>query len=260
MRSCAGCAARSRALEIEIEAGELGGPLNRPDHVGCALGYLDFRYAARMAHHHRRLAAWFDEFSKRKAMSSPSRKIRRGPGRGRGDIRARPDPHPEGGHFRETFRDPAPAGGRSASTAIYYCWERRGSRWHRVDAWRSGTGMRRPAELSLCDDGRALRRLRLGNDLAAGERPQAAVARAPGRRRGASAPGHWSAAPWRRASISRASSCAGRPGALGKLPQGVCLGRKTIAHAPTTSSIHAMRSRVTSSRFTSLKSSWRASG
>ncbi len=27
-------------------------------------------------------------------------------------------PHPEGGHFRETFRDPAPEGGRGASTAI----------------------------------------------------------------------------------------------------------------------------------------------
>jgi len=51
-------------------------------------------------------------------------------------------PHPEGGHFRETFRDcgPPPAGrdgneGRSHSTAIYFLL-RRGevSRWHRVDA------------------------------------------------------------------------------------------------------------------------------
>ena len=87
-------------------------------------------------------------------------------------------PHPEGGHFRETFRDPAPAGGRSASTAIYYLL-RHGelSRWHRIDAveiwhWYAGA----PLMLSLCDDGRALRQLRLGNDLARGERPQAAVA------------------------------------------------------------------------------------
>ena len=30
-------------------------------------------------------------------------------------------PHPEGGHFRETFRDAAvDAGGRAASTAIYF--------------------------------------------------------------------------------------------------------------------------------------------
>ena len=51
-------------------------------------------------------------------------------------------PHPEGGHFRETFRDcgPAPAGrdgneGRSHSTAIYFLLRRdEVSRWHRVDA------------------------------------------------------------------------------------------------------------------------------
>ena len=30
-------------------------------------------------------------------------------------------PHPEGGHFRETFRDANVRGGRAASTAIYYC-------------------------------------------------------------------------------------------------------------------------------------------
>ena len=40
------------------------------------------------------------------------------------DIIARLDlkPHPEGGHFRETFRDSATVGGssRAASTAIYY--------------------------------------------------------------------------------------------------------------------------------------------
>lgn len=29
--------------------------------------------------------------------------------------------HPEGGHYRETFRD-APDGGRGHSTAIYYLW------------------------------------------------------------------------------------------------------------------------------------------
>ena len=43
-------------------------------------------------------------------------------------------PHPEGGHFRETFRDNT-APGRSASTAIYFLL-RKGevSRWHRIDA------------------------------------------------------------------------------------------------------------------------------
>ena len=45
-------------------------------------------------------------------------------------------PHPEYGHYRETFRDKLTvAGGRSASTAIYFLL-RAGevSRWHRVDA------------------------------------------------------------------------------------------------------------------------------
>ena len=86
-------------------------------------------------------------------------------------------PHPEGGHFRETFRDPAPEGGRGASTAIYYLL-RAGevSRWHRVDAcetwhWYAGA----PLSLEICEDGAAPRSLVLGNDLAAGERPQAVV-------------------------------------------------------------------------------------
>jgi predicted cupin superfamily sugar epimerase len=50
-------------------------------------------------------------------------------------------PHPEGGHFRETFRDcgPPAAGwggdGRGHSTAIYFLLKAgEVSRWHRVDA------------------------------------------------------------------------------------------------------------------------------
>ena len=45
-------------------------------------------------------------------------------------------PHPEGGHFRETFRDAVSVNGaRSASTAIYFLLrEGEVSRWHRVDA------------------------------------------------------------------------------------------------------------------------------
>jgi glutathione S-transferase len=58
------------ALEIETAAGGLGGPLTIGHvTVGCALGYLDFRFAAeewRMRH--RQLAAWFEEFAKRKSM------------------------------------------------------------------------------------------------------------------------------------------------------------------------------------------------
>jgi len=45
-------------------------------------------------------------------------------------------PHPEGGHFRETFRDSRTVdGGRAASTAIYFLLARgERSHWHRVDA------------------------------------------------------------------------------------------------------------------------------
>jgi glutathione S-transferase len=58
------------ALEIETEAGELGGELSIGQvTVACALGYLDFRYASEEWRvKHRRLAAWYDEFSKRKSI------------------------------------------------------------------------------------------------------------------------------------------------------------------------------------------------
>jgi uncharacterized protein len=86
-------------------------------------------------------------------------------------------PHPEGGHFRETFRDPeGAASGRAHSTAIYFLL--RGgeiSRWHRVDAaevwhWYAGA----PLLLAVADAA-GRRELRLGADLDAGERPQAVV-------------------------------------------------------------------------------------
>jgi len=86
-------------------------------------------------------------------------------------------PHPEGGWFRETFRDSAPAGARGASTAIYYLL-RAGevSRWHRIDAveiwhWYGGA----PLHLLLSRDGIAREAIRLGGDVAGGERPQAVV-------------------------------------------------------------------------------------
>ena len=86
-------------------------------------------------------------------------------------------PHPEGGHYRETFRDSRTVeGGRAASTAIYFLLARgERSRWHRVDAaeawhWHAGS----PLMLEIADaDGR--RTVTLGPDLAAGERPQAVV-------------------------------------------------------------------------------------
>ncbi len=86
-------------------------------------------------------------------------------------------PHPEGGHFVETFRAPGP--GRSAGTAIYFllkAGER--SHWHRVDAdeiWHHYAGA--PLELSMSDDGRSVRHLRLGSDFGIGEQPQATIPR-----------------------------------------------------------------------------------
>jgi uncharacterized protein len=87
------------------------------------------------------------------------------------------EPHPEGGHYRETFRDERADGGRAASTAIYFLLaEGEASRWHRVDAaeiwhWYAGA----PLELAVAAPGKPAARLRLGHDFGAGERPQAAV-------------------------------------------------------------------------------------
>lgn len=84
-------------------------------------------------------------------------------------------PHPEGGWFRETFRDHA--GERAHSTAIYYllkAGER--SHWHRVDAaevWHWYAGL--PLALSVSPDSQFAARLVLGPDLAQGHRPQLVV-------------------------------------------------------------------------------------
>lgn len=85
-------------------------------------------------------------------------------------------PHPEGGHYRETFRDSRiDATGRSASTAIYFLLARgERSHWHRVDAvetWHYYAGS--PLVLRIHDG--AMRDIRLGPDLEAGEVPQAMV-------------------------------------------------------------------------------------
>jgi predicted cupin superfamily sugar epimerase len=88
-------------------------------------------------------------------------------------------PHPEGGHFRETFRDPrATEGGRAASTAIYFLLARgERSHWHRVDAaevWHFYAGA--PLLLqTAASEVAAVTHVTLGPDLAAGEHPQAVV-------------------------------------------------------------------------------------
>jgi predicted cupin superfamily sugar epimerase len=95
------------------------------------------------------------------------------------DIIARLDlkPHPEGGHYRETFRDPrSDDRGRSHSTAIYFLLARgERSHWHRIDAvevWHYYAGA--ALTLRMADDG-GPRSVRLGPDLASGELPQAVV-------------------------------------------------------------------------------------
>ncbi|WP_426959970.1 cupin domain-containing protein [Muricoccus radiodurans] len=75
-------------------------------------------------------------------------------------------PHPEGGHYRETWRDAPADGSRGAGTSILFllaAGER--SHWHRVDAaegwhWHAGA----PLELRMPG---AVRRL--GPDLSQGE-------------------------------------------------------------------------------------------
>ena len=80
-------------------------------------------------------------------------------------------PHPEGGHYRETFRD-------AHSTAILYllglddC-----SHWHRVhgsaELWHFHAGA--PLALTISPDGHDASAHRLGPNIAMGERAQIAV-------------------------------------------------------------------------------------
>jgi len=87
-------------------------------------------------------------------------------------------PHPEGGHFRETFRDSHAVNRRAASTAIYFLLARgERSRWHRVDAaelWHYYAGASLVLEIAATEAG-PVERLTLGGDLAKGERPQGIV-------------------------------------------------------------------------------------
>ena len=86
-------------------------------------------------------------------------------------------PHPEGGHYRETFRDTdVDASGRSRSTLIYFLLARgERSHWHRVDAvetWHYYAGD--ALTLRISDD-TGQRSITLGANLLAGEVPQAIV-------------------------------------------------------------------------------------
>jgi uncharacterized protein len=85
--------------------------------------------------------------------------------------------HPEGGHYRETFRDSrVDAAGRSVSTAILFLLARgERSHWHRIDAvevWHYYAGAALALQIA---DGKDRRSIRLGSDLTADEVPQALV-------------------------------------------------------------------------------------
>jgi predicted cupin superfamily sugar epimerase len=87
------------------------------------------------------------------------------------------EPHPEGGHYRETFRDRWVIQGRSAGTAIFFLLkEGEVSAWHRVDAveiwhWYAGA----PLELRIASEGSKAHQILLGSDLENGHCPQAIV-------------------------------------------------------------------------------------
>ncbi len=87
------------------------------------------------------------------------------------------EPHPEGGHYRETFRHLPAEGTRGAMTAIYYLLKSgERSHWHRVDAaeiwhWYAGA----PMALHLSPDGKTSHTRRLGPSIGADERPQIVV-------------------------------------------------------------------------------------
>lgn len=88
-------------------------------------------------------------------------------------------PHPEGGHYGETFRSPAADGARAAMTAIYYLLGADEiSAWHRVndadEAWLWHAGG--PLALTVSPpDGKGASAHQLGPDLRAGQRPQLIV-------------------------------------------------------------------------------------
>ena len=95
-------------------------------------------------------------------------------------------PHPEGGHYRQTWIAPGSQGERPAGTCIYFLLKAgETSHWHRVDAaeiWHYYAGA--PLILSLSETDQGPRRdLTLGPDLTRDQVPQLIVPT-----------GHWQAA------------------------------------------------------------------
>ena len=86
-------------------------------------------------------------------------------------------PHPEGGHYRELWRDCPESGGRGAATSILFLLaEGERSHWHRVDAgeiwlWQAGA----PLLLGIHAAQAGRQDVRLGPDAGRGELLQRVV-------------------------------------------------------------------------------------
>lgn len=95
-------------------------------------------------------------------------------------------PHPEGGHYRQTWQAEAETGARPAGTAIYFLLaDGEVSHWHRVDAdeaWHYYAGAPLILSMSETSEGPSTDHS-LGPGLATGARPQLVVPA-----------GHWQAA------------------------------------------------------------------
>ncbi|MDR3374236.1 MAG: cupin domain-containing protein [Ancalomicrobiaceae bacterium] len=86
--------------------------------------------------------------------------------------------HPEGGWYIQTFCDSQAVEGRAVSTAIYFLLkEGEVSHWHRIDSvevwhWYAGAALELTCAENDDDDPETVI---LGNDILAGQRPQAIV-------------------------------------------------------------------------------------
>ncbi|WP_321832657.1 cupin domain-containing protein [Thalassovita sp.] len=89
------------------------------------------------------------------------------------------DPHPEGGHYRQTWVAEAGEDERAAGTSIYFLLkEGEQSLWHRVidaaEIWHYYAGAPLILSMAASEEGPAVDHL-LGTDLAAGQEPQLIV-------------------------------------------------------------------------------------
>lgn len=86
-------------------------------------------------------------------------------------------PHPEGGWYKETWREERDDDQRASGTAIYYLLEEgQASHWHKVDAveiwhWYAGA----PIELRLSENGTHSDTFILGQNVLENQKPQIIV-------------------------------------------------------------------------------------